>query len=44
MCFVRLHTWIAFIIWGALGIAVYFLYSKRRSNLENNDIIEEEFL
>ena len=44
MCFVRLHTWIAFLIWGAVGIAVYFLYSKRKSNLENNDVIEEEFL
>jgi APA family basic amino acid/polyamine antiporter len=44
MCFVRLHTWIAFIIWGTIGILVYFLYSKRRSNLETNNIKEEEFL
>jgi len=35
MCFVRPETWIAFLIWGALGIAVYFLYSRRRSNLHN---------
>jgi basic amino acid/polyamine antiporter, APA family len=34
MCFVRKETWIAFLIWGTLGITVYFLYSKRRSNLE----------
>lgn len=33
MCFVRIETWIAFVIWGLLGIAVYFLYSKRNSNL-----------
>lgn len=35
MCFVRKDTWIAFIIWGIIGIAVYFLYSKRKSRLEN---------
>ena len=31
---VRIHTWYAFIIWGTLGVAVYFLYSRRHSNLE----------
>lgn len=35
MCFVRPETWIAFLIWGALGIAVYFIYSRRHSNLHN---------
>lgn len=35
MCFVRPETWIAFLIWGGLGIAVYFLYSRRKSNLHN---------
>ncbi len=34
MYFVRPETWIAFLIWGGLGILVYFLYSKRNSNLE----------
>jgi APA family basic amino acid/polyamine antiporter len=34
MCFVRKETWQAFMIWGALGILIYFLYSKRNSNLE----------
>ncbi len=34
MCFVRKETWFAFIIWGLLGILIYFLYSKRNSNLE----------
>ena len=38
MCFVRKETWIAFLIWGAIGIAVYFLYSKRNSNLEKQGI------
>lgn len=35
MYFVRKETWIAFIIWGIIGISVYFLYSKRKSNLNN---------
>jgi basic amino acid/polyamine antiporter, APA family len=35
MCFVRKETWVAFLIWGAAGILVYFLYSKRNSNLES---------
>ncbi|PBQ34357.1 amino acid permease [Sphingobacteriaceae bacterium] len=30
---VRPATWVFFIIWGAFGILVYFLYSKSRSNL-----------
>lgn len=35
MYFVRKDTWIAFLVWGALGIIVYFLYSKKKSNLNN---------
>ncbi len=35
MKFVRNETWIAFLIWGALGILVYFVYSKKHSKLEN---------
>jgi APA family basic amino acid/polyamine antiporter len=38
MYFVRIHTWIAFLIWGVIGISVYFLYSKKRSNLNNQDL------
>lgn len=34
MYFVRKETWIAFLIWGTVGILVYFLYSRRHSNLE----------
>jgi APA family basic amino acid/polyamine antiporter len=30
---VRQNTWIAFIIWGTLGVVVYFAYSRRHSNL-----------
>ena len=33
MCFVRKETWIAFLIWSGIGILVYFLYSKKNSNL-----------
>lgn len=36
MCFVRKETWIAFMIWGIIGISVYFLYSKNKSNLNKN--------
>ncbi|OYU85590.1 MAG: amino acid permease [Flavobacterium sp. BFFFF2] len=35
MCFVRAETWIAFCVWGTLGIIVYFVYSKHKSNLNN---------
>jgi APA family basic amino acid/polyamine antiporter len=35
MYFVRKETWIAFIVWGIIGISVYFLYSKKKSNLNN---------
>jgi len=30
---VRPATWVFFVIWGVLGILVYFLYSRSRSNL-----------
>lgn len=32
---VRKETWYAFLIWGGIGILVYFLYSRKRSNLNN---------
>lgn len=35
MCFVRKETWFAFMVWGVIGVAVYFLYSRRKSNLHN---------
>jgi len=31
---VRAATWNFFLIWGALGVIVYFIYGKRNSNLE----------
>jgi len=34
---VRKETWIAFILWGGLGIIVYFLYSKNNSNLNKTE-------
>ena len=39
MYFVRKETWVAFLIWGSIGILVYFLYSKRNSNLEKGNQI-----
>jgi APA family basic amino acid/polyamine antiporter len=30
---VRENTWYAFLIWGTLGVIIYFLYSRRHSNL-----------
>ena len=33
MYFVRPETWIAFLCWSALGILVYFLYSRKNSHL-----------
>jgi APA family basic amino acid/polyamine antiporter len=34
---VRANTWIAFIIWGTIGVLVYFLYSRKKSNLHPKD-------
>lgn len=44
MCFVRKETWIAFMIWGVIGIIVYFIYSKRNSNLEKTKDKEVDFM
>jgi APA family basic amino acid/polyamine antiporter len=33
MSYVRENTWYAFLIWGTLGVLVYFLYSRKNSNL-----------
>lgn len=33
MYFVRPETWVAFLIWGTIGILVYFIYSKNHSKL-----------
>jgi APA family basic amino acid/polyamine antiporter len=40
MYFVRPDTWVAFIIWSILGLIVYFLYSRKHSNL-NGYALEE---
>ena len=34
---VRENTWYAFLIWGTLGVIIYFLYSRRHSNLNKAD-------
>ncbi|MFN6037575.1 MAG: APC family permease, partial [Bacteroidota bacterium] len=36
MYFVRPETWIAFLCWSALGLIVYFLYSRKNSNLNDH--------
>lgn len=33
---VRINTWYAFVVWGSLGILVYFAYSQKNSNLNQN--------
>ncbi|MBI3517909.1 MAG: amino acid permease [Bacteroidetes bacterium] len=35
---VRAATWNFFLIWGTLGVIVYFIYGKRNSNLEKQGI------
>jgi APA family basic amino acid/polyamine antiporter len=40
MTFVREETWHTFIIWGALGILVYFIYGKRNAKLNNPEEFE----
>ncbi|AFK03194.1 amino acid permease-associated region [Emticicia oligotrophica DSM 17448] len=34
---VRKETWHAFLIWSAIGITVYFLYSRNKSNLNKSE-------
>jgi APA family basic amino acid/polyamine antiporter len=38
MTSLRHHTWIAFLIWGAVGIIVYFAYSRHHSNLHPKNL------
>lgn len=35
MCFVRPDTWVAFLCWSALGMIVYFTYSRHNSKLND---------
>lgn len=39
MTFVRVDTWIAFFIWTSLGVIVYFLYSRKNSNLNDPNFL-----
>jgi basic amino acid/polyamine antiporter, APA family len=41
MAFVRAETWKFFLIWGALGILMYLLYSRKKSNLNNPNYLAE---
>jgi APA family basic amino acid/polyamine antiporter len=40
MFFVRPDTWVAFLIWSTLGVIVYFLYSRKNSNLNDVNYLE----
>jgi APA family basic amino acid/polyamine antiporter len=31
-------TWVRFLIWLGIGAAVYFMYSKRNSKLEREEV------
>jgi APA family basic amino acid/polyamine antiporter len=31
------HTWIRFIIWMAIGVVIYFAYSRKHSNLSQQE-------
>ena len=35
MSFLPVVTWIRFVVWSALGVAIYFGYSMRRSRLNS---------
>lgn len=40
MYFVRPETWVAFLVWSSLGVIVYFLYSRHKSNLNDPNYLE----
>jgi APA family basic amino acid/polyamine antiporter len=35
MFYLDAQTWIRLLIWLAIGLAIYFLYSRKHSNLES---------
>ncbi|HYQ85037.1 MAG TPA: amino acid permease C-terminal domain-containing protein, partial [Rubrobacter sp.] len=37
MGFLTLGTWVRFLIWMAIGLVIYFTYSKNHSKLANED-------
>ena len=41
MAFVRKETWIAFLIWSAVGFIVYFLYSRKNSKMHKWELEQE---
>lgn len=36
MCSLDTATWIRFVVWSFIGLLLYFMYSARHSNLNNN--------
>jgi len=39
MAQIDLQNWIGFVIWLLIGLAIYFLYSKKHSLLNTNNSI-----
>jgi APA family basic amino acid/polyamine antiporter len=42
MGFLTLGTWVRFLIWMAIGLVIYFTYSKNHSRLANEDSTSQE--
>ena len=42
MLYLPIDTWIRFLVWLAIGLAIYFLYGRRHSRLQQGEVINPE--